>query len=131
MNSELTKFFRLFESTYWDATKEERDILSKKTEKIYITPECRIGLRGLINIGSTCFMNCNVQVLMHTPFLRDYFLTERHRCNRHPGTCAVCEVSKLFQVKVYRLHMKKFFLLTCRSFMVELLCHWLFQNCCI
>lgn len=88
----------MFESTSWDATKEERDLLSRRTEKICITPESTIGLRGLMNLGATCFMNCIVQVLMHTPFLRDYFLTERHRCNGLPGTCAVCEVSKLFQV---------------------------------
>lgn len=103
-------FFRLFESTSWDATKEERDLLSRRTEKICITPESTIGLRGLLNLGSTCFMNCIVQVLMHTPFLRDYFLTERHRCNGLPGTCAVCEVSKLFQVILDNCFMYNFFL---------------------
>ncbi|XP_019867047.1 ubiquitin carboxyl-terminal hydrolase nonstop [Aethina tumida] len=88
---------RLFEWTSWDPTEEERDLLEHRTKKICITPESTIGLRGLLNLGATCFMNCIVQALMHTPLLRDYFLTERHKCNGVPGTCLVCEVSKLFQ----------------------------------
>ncbi|KAJ8927281.1 hypothetical protein NQ314_020284 [Rhamnusium bicolor] len=74
---------RLFEWTSWDVTEEERDLLTHRTKKICITPESTIGLR--------------VQALLHTPLLRDYFLTERHKCNGVPGTCLVCEVSKLFQ----------------------------------
>lgn len=54
------------------------------------------GLRGLINLGSTCFMNCIVQALIHTPLLRDYFLSDRHHCPQ-PNRCLVCEVSHLFQ----------------------------------
>ncbi|XP_074040933.1 ubiquitin carboxyl-terminal hydrolase nonstop [Leptinotarsa decemlineata] len=88
---------RLFELTSWDAIEEEMLLLDHQTKKICITPESTIGLRGLLNLGQTCFMNCIVQALMHTPLLRDYFLTERHKCNGVPGTCLVCEVSKLFQ----------------------------------
>lgn len=55
-----------------------------------------LGLRGLINLGSTCFMNCIVQALIHTPLLRDYFLSDRHNCPQ-PNRCLVCEVSSLFQ----------------------------------
>ncbi|KAG5876771.1 hypothetical protein JTB14_017342 [Gonioctena quinquepunctata] len=58
---------RLFEWTSWDATEEERILLTHQTKKICITPESTIGLR------------------------------ERHKCNGIPGTCLVCEVSKLFQ----------------------------------
>lgn len=59
-----------------------------------------LGLRGLINLGNTCFMSCIVQTLIHTPLLRDYFLSDRHIClleHHQGGQCIVCEVSRLFQ----------------------------------
>lgn len=40
-------------------------------------------------------MNCIIQVLIHTPVLRDYFLSDRHSCKL--SSCMVCEISKIFQ----------------------------------
>ncbi len=36
------------------------------------------GLFGIYNMGSTCFMSCILQVLLHTPLLRAFFLGGGH-----------------------------------------------------
>jgi ubiquitin carboxyl-terminal hydrolase 22/27/51 len=54
-----------------------------RKRKGYTSSNCNktlstIGLRGLINLGNTCFMSCIVQTLVHTPLLRDYFLSGKY-----------------------------------------------------
>ncbi|CAG7729234.1 unnamed protein product [Allacma fusca] len=60
------------------------------------------GLRGLINLGQTCFLNAIIQALIHTPMLRDYFLTEKVTCDEKHGSnrekpCVAPLFSNLFQ----------------------------------
>ncbi|MFH4976615.1 hypothetical protein AB6A40_003324 [Gnathostoma spinigerum] len=58
------------------------------------------GLRGLVNLGNTCFMSSIIQALVHTPHLKDYFLTDQHQCALFPqknSQCLMCELSTIFQ----------------------------------
>ena len=67
--------------TPWRPRKEETALLRKHrkrkgyTSANYNKTVSTVGLRGLINLGNTCFMSCIVQTLVHTPLLRDYFLS--------------------------------------------------------
>lgn len=92
----MRKSLGLSLTSTWIPSKQEVDQMKTNVVDVLdLSPDNHIGLRGLVNLGNTCFMNCIVQALTHTPLLRDYFMADQHKC--HSTSCLMCETVKVFQ----------------------------------
>ena len=62
-------------------------------------------MRGILNLGQTCFLSVVLQTFLHNPVLRNHFLADKH--NRHlcaqqqaadggKRDCMMCEMDRMF-----------------------------------
>ncbi|KAK3280653.1 ubiquitin-specific protease ubp2 [Cymbomonas tetramitiformis] len=88
------------EQPHWVPTSADLKEIDKRGQAVVLTDE--LGLRGLNNLGNTCFMSSVLQALMRIPPLQEYFLADRHSpqlCraqNDDDSVCLGCEMSKVF-----------------------------------
>ncbi|VEU23025.1 DEKNAAC104243 [Brettanomyces naardenensis] len=69
-----------------------------KVESRLPTFKASKGLKGFINMGSTCFMSSILQAMVHNPFIRDYYLSGSHLdCTRDVEDCISCCVGEIFK----------------------------------
>ncbi|XP_055953744.1 ubiquitin carboxyl-terminal hydrolase 22-like [Argiope bruennichi] len=82
--------------TYMPWKPKAREIAALPNPVVKIADDSYFGLRGIVNIGNSCYINCIVQVLMHTPVLVNFFFSDAHICSAK-DSCLLCELFHMFQ----------------------------------
>lgn len=73
-------------------------IQPSKSDSLIPGYQATTGLRGIYNMGATCFISVILQVLIHNPIVRNFFLAGGHdrlECSRR-NSCLACCLDGLF-----------------------------------
>ncbi|CCH45581.1 Ubiquitin carboxyl-terminal hydrolase [Wickerhamomyces ciferrii] len=73
---------------------EDEDLIAKYSHPTSF--KATTGLRGFVNMGSTCFMSSVLQTIIHNPIIRNYFMSEGHiDCLKGKNECITCCVDEI------------------------------------
>ncbi|KAF7591377.1 hypothetical protein BBP40_001603 [Aspergillus hancockii] len=82
---------------------QKRRFSESSTDELYVRsnanrrPCAKQGVRGLYNLGQTCYLNVILQTLLHDPILNTYFLGNGHQSHDCSASdCIGCAVAEAF-----------------------------------
>lgn len=86
---------RKHDELFADSSKEDPRFISTHT----IEAPCRAnGIRGIYNMGATCYMNVILQCFVHNPLLRNFYLSDGHQNGECTfKNCMSCAMDDMFQ----------------------------------
>ncbi|GIX90417.1 ubiquitin carboxyl-terminal hydrolase 22 [Caerostris extrusa] len=79
----------------WKPKRKEIPLLKAVGMK-QLASDTLLGVRGIQNVGNTCYMNCILQAFLHNPILIDYFVLDKRNCFKNKN-CVSYELYNLFQ----------------------------------